>query len=689
MVELNKIKGIGDKTLALFERLGIHDSSDLLKYYPKDYEAFEPIKKIADLKANEIASVNGVVLSKPTIIRKGHFQMFKVRIDDGSARIDVFWFNSPFLYSKIKMGDSLVLRGRVACKGFTLMLSQPKIYKEENYNELQGKIFPIYALTKGLSNLTIRKAQKIVTDNLEIEPIKDYLPNEIRKNRELAEINFSLSHIHFPNDFEDMLFARKRLAYDELFMFSLAINYFKTSASIEKNDTLQNCSDIYVKKVIENLKYKLTASQNKTLCDIFNDFKNKVLMNRLIQGDVGSGKTIIAFLAMLYVASGNKQSCLMAPTEVLAVQHYNNLVKLIKENELPIKAVLLLGQTKKAERTKIENELKSGEALIAIGTHALFSRGTEFNNLALVITDEQHRFGVNQRKNLEKKSEKVNVLVMSATPIPRTLSMLLYSDMQVSQITEKPTNRKEIKNALVDETYRDKAYSFIQKQINEGHQAYIICAQVEPTADSENEGSFSSCENVNDYAKKLKKVFGKNVNIQVLHGKMKAKDKEKIMQDFSDEKIDILIATTVVEVGVDNPNATVIMIEDAQMFGLATLHQLRGRVGRGTSQSYAIFVNTKKTDKSEERLQILNHSNDGFFIAEEDLRLRGPGDIFGVRQSGDMDFEIADVYTDREIFKNATEDAKSILHNDPTLSKKENKYVKDTLDAYLEKRYTI
>ena len=682
MNSLKDIKGFGDKTISYLNKLGIYTPLDLLYCFPRDYEEFRSPKLISNVKIGDIETIKVKLLSKPRVFYKGRFNITYVNCSDGMSMIRATWFNSPFLVQKYDKDDVLILRGKIVYVNSHLTINQPRIYIEDKYKEFENTLNPVYPLTKGLKNESIKKAVKSILEEVEVD---DYLPIELRKERELAEINYCLNRVHFPQNFDEMLLARKRLVYDELFIFSLQLLYYKKKEKIKGLKELATGDTKLIEKIISNLPFTLTQGQKDALDGILNDFKTQKTMNRLIEGDVGSGKTIVAFLSMIYVASCGYQSVMMAPTEVLATQHYENLIKLITDNKLDYKVCLLTASLTAKEKKEVLKSLKNGEYDFAIGTQSLFSKDVEYKNLAFIITDEQHRFGVNQRKSLEEKSITQNVLVMSATPIPRTLAMLIYADLDISVMKDKPLNRLPIKNAVVTEEYREKAYKTILKQIEMGHQAYIICPSIEPEPDET--GSFANFQNVLEYTKKLKSFYGKTVKIEYLHGKMKNKDKESIMKDFKDKKIDILVSTTVIEVGVDCPNATIIMVEDAGRFGLATLHQLRGRVGRGDSQSYAVFVDTTNTENSQKRLKVLAESNDGFYIAEQDLKLRGPGDIFGVKQSGAMEFNMADIYTDYFVFKEAFNDAKGLLANDLNLTN--NPSLKQKIEEFGEKSLVI
>ena len=697
MQKLSELKGVGEKTEKYLNKLGINIPSDLLYYFPRDYEYYSEPKNIVETVPNTIETIKVRIVSKAQMIYKNRLKLTYVNVSDGMRIIKAVWFNIPYITNYLTIDRVVILRGRISAKNNNISIIQPKIYDVDEYIKIEKKLKPIYTITKGINNDTIKKlVEQVIEDNKNEN--NDFLSIDIRQNRELAELNHSLYHIHFPNDINDMKVARKRLVYNEFFLFSLGILFFKEKNENKGIEEIKNYDKKIIKKIINNLPYTLTIGQNKAIDDIFNDFTNVKLMNRLIQGDVGSGKTIIAFLAMIAVATCNIQSAMMAPTEVLAIQHFSNLKKIIDDNELNINICLLTSSTKIKQRREILKNLSEGNIDIIIGTHSLISKDVVYKNLGLIITDEQHRFGVLQRQDFANKSIRTNTLIMSATPIPRTLYMLLYADMDISLIKDKPQNRLPIINGIIHtknyydsikSEYNDKkkTYDFILKEINKGHQAYIICPSID--GNNDNNGSFNNFQNVVEYEKKIKKIFPKNIKIAKLHGKMKNDEKEKIMTDFKNKNIDILISTTVIEVGVDCENATIIMIEDAGRFGLATLHQLRGRVGRGDKQSYAIFVDSIGTEESIKRLNILIKSNDGFYIADEDLKLRGPGDVFGIKQSGSIDFKIANMYEDSDIFKMAAEDAKKILKDDNNLNKKNNETLKAILDEYVKNGYTI
>lgn len=671
-MDIKNIKGIGDKTASLFAKLGIYTVEELIQYYPRDYDCFEPPACIRDFDDNKIAALKGIIINNAAITYTNRYKLLSVIVkDENNDRIKLIWYNMPFLKSSLKSGSAYIFRGHINYKGSNIIMEQPEIYSLGAYNEKLGEMQPIYALTKGLSGKTVTKAVK---ESLEIfENEKDYLPLSLRKEYKLAEYNFAIKNIHFPKNTESLHEARKRLAFDEFFKFIISLRLFKNKDKEEKNDFIIKHHK-ETENIINNLPFSLTDAQKNVFEEIKTDLSGQSIMNRLVQGDVGSGKTIVAVLAMIDTALSGYQAIMMAPTEVLARQHYDYITKMISDFNLPIKTAILTGSmTAKQKRIEYER-IREGEAKIIIGTHALIQENVMYDNPALVITDEQHRFGVRQRENLTEKGCRPHILVMSATPIPRTLAIILYGDLDISVMNQMPADRLPVKNCVVGTDYRGNAYKFIEKEVKKGRQVYIICAMVE---ESEN----YDAENVMDYSEKLKNILPPDICIECLHGKMKPSIKNSIMERFALGEIDVLVSTTVIEVGINVPNATVMMIEDAQRFGLAALHQLRGRVGRGKHQSYCIFVNTSKSSEAQKRLDILNKSNDGFYIASQDMKLRGPGDFFGIRQSGDMDFNIADIYTDAEILKNASAAADKMENGEFEMSD----YEKNTYDKEIEK----
>lgn len=668
---LRTLKGVGEKTEKLFQKVGIYDTDDLLHYYPRNYDEYETPVDIAELKEGTVQAVSAAVCSGVYVNSVRGRQIISVNIADQSGKFPVVWFNLPYLKKTLRKGSWFVFRGRIVRKQGKLEMEHPEIFTPSAYEEILHNLQPIYGLTAGLSNKTV---VKMVTQLLEDLPMQsEYLPEELRERYGLADVNYALKTIHFPKNKEELLVSRKRLVFDEFLLFILSVRRMK-----EKAEETPNCFPVketwLTEEVIERLPYSLTNAQLNAWHEIERDLAGRTMMSRLVQGDVGSGKTILAFLAMFLVADNGYQAALMAPTEVLARQHYEGFLKLMEEQGLSFPTILLTGSDTAKEKRIAYERIASGEASIIIGTHALIQEKVEYANLALVITDEQHRFGVKQREALTTRGNPPNVLVMSATPIPRTLAIILYGDLDISVIDELPAKRLPIKNCVVNTSYRPKAYSFIEKQVREGRQAYVICPMVEESEEME-------AENVLDYTQKLKENLPSDIRIEYLHGKMKPKEKNRVMESFAAGEIQVLVSTTVVEVGVNVPNATVMMVENAERFGLAQLHQLRGRVGRGEYQSYCIFIQGNQ-DQISKRLEILNKSNDGFYIAGEDLKLRGPGDLFGIRQSGDMEFRIGGIYNDSTILKEASEAAEEILSLDPELDLEQHRFLRERMENY-------
>ena len=673
---IETLKGIGEKTAKLFEKVGIRTIDDLLHYYPKGYDTYREPKAIGELSEDETGAVEGFLKSGATGVHINGLSIVQATISDMTGKLRLVWYHMPYLKNTLRPDSHFIFRGRVIRKKNGLTMEQPQMFKPEAYEELLSSMRPVYAQTKGLGNKTITSAveQALAIRTLE----RDYLPASLRISNELAEYNFAIEHIHFPANEEDLRFARKRLVYDEFFFFLLAVRHLK-----EKRQNIR--SPFHVEKqeecrrLLKDLPYKLTNAQLRTLEEVLGDLKSGSVMNRLIQGDVGSGKTIIAVLALLAVCENGYQGALMVPTEVLARQHYESVAELFAAHGVEKEVVLITGSMTAKEKRLAYEKVASHEADIIIGTHALIQEKVVYDNLALVITDEQHRFGVAQREMFGSKGQLPHVLVMSATPIPRTLAIILYGDLDISVIDELPANRLPIKNCVVDKSYRPRAYRFIENEVKNGRQAYVICPMVE-------ESEMIEAENVLDYTKILRENLP-GIRVEYLHGKMKGKEKNKIMEEFAAGNIQVLVSTTVIEVGVNVPNATVMMIENAERFGLAQLHQLRGRVGRGDKQSYCIMVNASGNKEKNRRLEVLNKSNDGFYIASEDLKLRGPGDIFGMRQSGDMEFKLADIFTDANILKSVSEEVNRLLDGDPELEEEEHSQLKRKLDEYLGRNY--
>lgn len=652
-MRINELKGIGDKTEKLFNKLNVYTTEDLIHFYPRTYDVYEEPVKVSEMTDTKTYAIWGTVVSSCELTNAGRYRILSVYIaDDDGARIKLTWFNMPFLKNNLKRGYRYIFRGEAAFRGSLVFMEQPVMYSYDAYMQKMNSMQPVYRLTAGLTNNAVTKAVK---QCLDITCMKEYLPEEVINDTGVTDLDKAVHDIHFPKNMEAFAAARKRLAFDEFFIFTLAMRSLSRGTHDGETGYIIPESP-YSEQILKNLGYKLTNAQYKVYSEILDDMSGHKIMNRLIQGDVGSGKTIVALLAMIDAAHSGYQSALMAPTEVLAAQHYETFSNIIEANNLPVKCILMTGAMSAAAKREAHRMAAEGEADIVIGTHAIITDNVSFDRLALVVTDEQHRFGVKQREALHHKGNKPHIIVMSATPIPRSLAIILYGDLDISVIDEKPAMRLPIKNCVVDDSYRPNAYRFIQKELDKGHQAYIICPMAKESDEEDNK-----LENVVKYAAGLKEKFPPQVRIEYLHGKLKPSVKNDIMERFAQGQIDILVSTTVVEVGINVPNATVMVVENADRFGLAGLHQLRGRVGRGDAQSYCIFISNTRNAMTKERLNILKESNDGFYISEQDLKLRGPGDMLGVRQSGDFGFMIADIYTDAATLKLAADEADKVM----------------------------
>ena len=673
--QLRELKGVGEKTEKLFQKIGITTTDDLLHYYPRNYDAYEEPEEIGSLKENTVAAIRATITTGVYVNKIRNLQVISITVADTTGRLAVAWFNAPYLKNTLKKGSCFILRGKVSRKKGRLEMEHPEIFTPAAYEEVLHSMQPIYGLTAGLTNKLIIKLMHQILEEQNLQT--EFLPDEIKEYYHLADDNYALSAIHFPANMQELLVARKRLVFDEFLLFILAVQILK--GKTEEAPNAFPMKPVWTtEQIMENLPYKLTRAQLNAWHEIERDLCSHTLMSRLVQGDVGSGKTILSFLAMVLTVENGYQAALMVPTEVLANQHFEAFTKLMEEQGITsCHPVLLTGSTTLKEKRRIYGEIASGEANVIIGTHALIQEKVVYENLGLVITDEQHRFGVKQREALTTRGNAHHVLVMSATPIPRTLAIIVYGDLDISIIDELPAMRLPIKNCVVGTSYRPKAYSFIEKQIRQGRQAYIICPMVE-----ESEGADG--ENVTDYTQRIREIFPSDITIGMLHGKMKPKEKNQIMEQFASGEIQVLVSTTVVEVGVNVPNATVMMVENAERFGLAQLHQLRGRVGRGEYQSYCIFMQGNEQEETSKRLEILNKSNDGFFIAGEDLKLRGPGDLFGIRQSGQLEFRIGDIYQDADVLKAASDAAGGILELDRELTLPQNEMLRERLNSYMK-----
>ena len=675
---ITNLKGIGEKTKDLFAKMGVYTVGDILLHFPRTYVKYpkmEPIDEITSL-TEEMHAIVAQVRTSPVVKNTRQMQLTLLTIGSTGHKMQLIWYRMPYIKNSLKLNQYCVFYGKVVIKDGKYVMEQPTVYEPESYRQMEDVLFPVYSLTTGVSNHLITRTVRQALAEKDL--LQDYLPVDIRKRYTLCEYNYAVKQIHFPDSFDTLIDARKRLVFDEFFLFILGMQYQKEQKKRESNEFSFRKPDI-ISDCIKKLPYELTGAQKRALDDVIYDMLSPYVMQRLIQGDVGSGKTIVAFLAMAWTAASGYQSAIMAPTEVLARQHYESYCQMSRQFGLTFPIVLLTGSMTAKEKRLAYQTLEQEPDAMVIGTHALIQEKAIYSNLALVITDEQHRFGVRQRETFAEKGKRPHILVMSATPIPRTLAIILYGDLDISVIDEVPARRLPIKNCVVNTGYRPKAYAFIEEQVRAGHQAYIICPLVEGSENMEG-------ENVTDYALSVRQGLPSDIEVGILHGKMKNDKKNEIMNLFAQNKVQVLVSTTVVEVGVNVPNATVMMIENADRFGLAQLHQLRGRVGRGAAQSYCIMINTSQSKTAKKRLEILNQSNDGFKIASEDLRLRGPGDFFGIRQSGDFAFRLADIYQDAPVLQQASEAVSFILEEDPDLEMETHVVLQHKMEQFMDEK---
>ena len=670
------LKGIGEKKAVPFAKAGIYTISDLLQYYPRSYDTFEEPVPGCMLEEGTRCSVYACVLSVSGIRCFQRYQIFTAQLqtEDGET-IQAVWFNMPFLRKCFPAGSRYVFRGTISRKKDQWRMEQPEHFALDAYEKMRNVMQPRYPLVSGLTGHMVSKAVKQVLDGGMVY-VPEYLPESVREKYGLEKEWDALKGVHFPIEERQMIRCRNRLVFDEFLLFILALRRLKESGGLQVSE-VQMVETAYTARLTESLPYELTGAQKRVWGEILGDMTSSKVMNRLVQGDVGSGKTILAVLALITAGCNGYQGAIMAPTEVLAKQHYQSITQLFRTHDIPLRPILLTGSMSVKEKRAAYEEIQSGTAQIIVGTHALIQEKVVYHRLGLVVTDEQHRFGVRQRESLAEKGCFPHVLVMSATASPRALAIIVYGDLDISVVDEMPADRLPIRNCVVDESYRPNAYRFIEKEASQGHQIYIICPMVEENDELE-------LENVTDYARKLEKVFPQ-FQVACLHGRMKPKEKNEIMERFAEGEIQILISTTVIEVGINVPNATVMMVENSERFGLAQLHQLRGRVGRGKAQSYCIFMTSSKSRETRKRLEVLNRSNDGFYIASEDLKMRGPGDLFGIRQSGILEFRIGDVFQDAKVLQMAGRAADEFLERDPDLSLKEHRMLFERLERYLEK----
>ncbi len=678
MIDLEKdvkyVKGVGPNRVQLLNKLKIYTLNDLITYFPRDYEDRSKPKNIYECIDGEEALIEGTVIARMSEIRLKKTTMYKLVIRDETATCTATWFNQSYLKNIFKVGEKYKFFGKISNKYGKIEISSP-VFDIEGKNNNTGKIIPIYPLTYNLSQNTLRK---IIENGLELVDgkLEETLPENLINRFKLLNINDAIHKIHFPNEFKEFNQARNRLVFEELLVMQLALLTLKNN-NMTNAKGIQYSKDVKMSELICKLPFKLTKAQLRVLEEIDNDMESNKCMNRLLQGDVGSGKTVVAMISAYKAVKSGYQVAIMAPTAILASQHLESFESIL--SDLGINCELLISSITKKKKNEILEKLQQGKIDILIGTHAMLEENVIFKNLGLVVTDEQHRFGVKQRSTIVNKGQNPDVLVMSATPIPRTLALILYGDLDISIIDELPPNRKKIDTFAVTRGMEERVNNFIKKQIDEGRQAYIVCPLVE-------ENDEMNLKSVIELAEKYKNETFSDYKVEYLHGKMKAKEKDEIMNNFKDGKIDILIATTVIEVGVNVPNASIMVVENAERFGLAQLHQLRGRVGRGEYKSFCILKYQGKGEVVRKRMKVMCDTNDGFVISEKDLELRGSGDFFGTEQHGIPEFKIANLFEDIKILKVAQDVAMKIIEDDPKLQKNENiKFKKLTMQKFGER----
>ena len=681
MIDLEKdvkyIKGVGPNRVQLLNKLGVFTLKDLITYYPRTYEDRSKPKNIAECIDGEEVLIEAYASGRVSDVKLRGKTMQKLIIRDETGTATAVWFNQSYLKNKFEQGKKYTFYGKINNTFGRITINSP-VFDEEGKTSNTGKIIPIYPLTFKLSQNMIRKIMENAMKEVEGK-LEETLPEYILKEYKLEGINEATKNIHFPKEFKDFNVARKRLVFEELLTMQLALLELKNSY-INEEKGIQFSKNVHMSDIINKLPFQLTNAQRRVLEEIDNNMESEKPMNRLLQGDVGSGKTVIAMCSAYKAVKCGYQVAIMAPTAILATQHLENFKNML--DELDIKCELLISAMTKKKKTELLERLANGEIDILIGTHALLQENVEFKNLGLVVTDEQHRFGVKQRTTIVEKGQNPDVLVMTATPIPRTLALILYGDLDISIIDELPPNRKKIDTFAVTKGMEDRINNFIKVQLKEGRQAYIVCPLVE-------ENEELDLKSVEKLYEKCKTETFPEYRVEYIHGKMKAKDKDDIMMRFKNREIDILISTTVIEVGVDVPNANIMVIEDAQRFGLAQLHQLRGRVGRGEYKSYWILKYEGKGETVRKRMKVMCDTNDGFIISEKDLELRGAGDFFGTMQHGLPEFKIANLFEDMQILKMAQEVAIKIIDKDPKLEKEENFKLKRLISDKFTKRIEI
>lgn len=660
--ELRYVKGVGEARARAFGRLGVHDLTGLVSFFPRAYEDRTRLVRIAELADGDLVCVEAVVGTEPQLsrIRRG-LDLLRFRAVDETGAMQLTFFNQAYLKDQFRKGESYVFYGRAQVKGRFVSMTNPVFDRLADFGRVTGRIVPVYRLTSGLSQNTVRSAVRQALD-LSQGRLPDGLPDCVADEYKLCTARYAYENVHFPADMQALSLARRRLVFEELFVLACALGLLRGGREGAQGRVLRGAG---LGTFTGSLPFSPTGAQLRAMREAIGDMSSGKLMNRLVQGDVGSGKTLVAAACIWYAAQSGAQSAFMAPTEILAEQHYATLTGFLEP--FGIRVAKLTGSMRAAEKRAVLSGLASGEYALCVGTHALLSGGVEFRDLALVVTDEQHRFGVQQRAALAEKGLRPHILVMSATPIPRTLALMIYGELDVSLIDELPPGRQKVDTFAVDESYRARLGGFIEKLVSEGRQVFVVCPRIE-----EGEEAGDGLKSAEEHAEELRQQLP-GLRIACIHGKLKAREKDEIMSRFAAGETDVLVSTTVIEVGVDVPNAALMVVENAERFGLSQLHQLRGRVGRGKHKSWCILVSDAKGEEARARLHAMTHISDGFKIAEEDLRLRGPGDFFGSRQHGLPELHIADLGADMNVLKAAQDAAKRLLESDPRLERPENK----------------